>query len=122
MKPQRLGVHNQHDQSPGELKKKNSIVNICNVHTFYCSTLFSSFPGSDEIRQRNTAQARISGPASFSSKALKLEIIESISWTSDKVKTDTPFLRNCKTSLQTIRTDIFKEQVGGGGLSNGKAM
>jgi hypothetical protein len=37
MKPQRLGVHNQHDQSPGELKKKNSIVNICNVHTFYCS-------------------------------------------------------------------------------------
>lgn len=37
MKPQRLDVHNQHDQSPGELKKKNSNVNICNVHTFYCS-------------------------------------------------------------------------------------
>lgn len=65
------------------------------------------------MRQRNTAQARISGPASFSSKALKLEIIESISWTSDKVKRETPFLPNCKTSLQTIRTGIFKEQVGG---------
>jgi hypothetical protein len=33
MKPQRLDVHNQHDQSPGELKEKNNRVNICNIHT-----------------------------------------------------------------------------------------
>jgi hypothetical protein len=55
--------------------------------------LFSSLPGSDELKQRNTAHARINGPASFVSKALKVEIIASISWTSAKVKADAPCLR-----------------------------
>ena len=54
------------------------------MHTI--RTLFSSFPGSDEIRQRNTAHVRISGPASLVSKALKLDTIASISWTSIKEK------------------------------------
>ena len=48
--------------------------------------LFSSFAGRDEIRQRNTAHVRISGPASLVSKALKRETIASICWTSVREK------------------------------------
>lgn len=61
------------------------------THTI--SMLFSSLPGSDEIRQRKTAHARINGPASFVSNAFKVEIIASISWISAKVIADAPCLR-----------------------------
>lgn len=52
----------------------------------------SSFPGSDEIRHRNTAHARTRGPASFTSRVLRLEIVASISWTSIMEKTQAPDL------------------------------
>ena len=67
------------------------------------STLFSCFPGSDEIRQRNTAHVRISGPASFVSKALKPDIIASISWTSVKENKVQPSLRNSATVQSTYQ-------------------
>lgn len=73
------------------------------------SMLFSSLPGSDELRQRNTAHARINGPASFVSKALKVEIIASISWTSAKVKADAPCLR---ISILTFRRKKKRESKG----------
>ena len=93
-----LGVHSQHDQCP-EIQNGNQINKNFNLHKNYvyqnkCTgqyrkqhlkkqrtirTLFSCFPGRDEMRQRNTAHDKISGPISFASKALKLEIIASIS-------------------------------------------
>ena len=111
-RPQKLDEHNQHDQYPGKHDKNLNKVIISKVvqpvvlGTFWTekhtiNTLFSSFLGSDEIRQRNTAQVRIRGPASFISKALKLEIIESISWISVKDKVEEPCLRNC-TSVYNI--------------------
>lgn len=72
------------------------------------STLFSLSSGSDEIRQRNTAHARINGLASFVSKTLKVEIIASISWTSAKVKMDLPSLRNSrKRQIKMMEVRIY---------------
>lgn len=110
MQLQRLDEHSQHDQFPKMIQRKmRSRLTTSNItrererrgrkrkqwkHTD--STLFSSFPGSDEIRQRNTAQARISRPASFISKTSKVDNNASISWTSFKEKTKASWLRNGK--------------------------
>lgn len=91
MQLQKLGEHNQYDQSPeilpinknyphsllhwGDSSSKSD--NLMTQHTI--STLLSSFSGSEETRQRNTAHARISGPASFFSKTLRLDTRASIS-------------------------------------------
>lgn len=107
MKPQMLDVHSQHDQCP-EMRIEIIIENHFLLHKpIYLSTkfireyrnprklctvstLFSSFPGSDEMRQRNTAHDSISGPVSFASKALKLEIVASSSEMSLKEKAVEP--------------------------------
>lgn len=86
-----LDGHSQHDQFPNMIQRKTwSILTTSNIigergkgkkekENLTISTLFSSFPGSDEIRQRKTAQARISGPASFISKTSKVDNNASIS-------------------------------------------
>jgi hypothetical protein len=56
------------------------------------STLFSSLPGSDEIRQIHTAHARISGPASLVPSVTKLDINTSICWISVTENTEGPCL------------------------------
>lgn len=109
---QKLDEHSQHDQSPGH-EQKVEIEIICSIHKFSnkqalfadphtSSPLCSSFPGSDDIRHKKTAHVSNRGPASFISKAFKLETIASISWKSDEVKTEAPCLWNGKV-LQNER-------------------
>lgn len=96
---QKLGGHNQYDRSPETaLRHAKQSQNITAIGestsksiTQYeaqqtISILFSSFPGRDEIRQRNTAHAKTNGPDSLFSKTSKVDTIASISSTSDKEK------------------------------------
>lgn len=84
------------------------------IANWYTSkTSYSSLFGRDDTRHRYTAQVKISGPASLFSNKVKPDIMESISWMSDKEKVLMPFLwitvKNIKQKYKHIPKPRNKE-------------